>query len=125
MKTDEAADLAMYLSQCLNGLGLLAAPKAWEACALRTDEASLRLGIIGAVQAVLEAMAAAESPLEVVGGLPLTPGDAPLAALLDEARQWNGGPPGPDLVALARECLAAFGVPEPEAGWEGFTVDDV
>lgn len=109
----------------MNALGLLAAPKAWATAAERTEEALLRQGVVECIDESWRELSVAEGPVELVtgGATPLVV--EPLGRIKEAAESWSERAPSAQLVDLARACLTALGVPEPDDGWEHFNVDDV
>lgn len=121
---DDAHRATMSLSRCMNALGLLAAPKAWASSTERSGEATLRRGVVESIDEAWREVASVSTPVEVVTGL--VPPDLveSLGRLRAATTEWSGGAPPSRLVALARRCLTALGVPEPDDGWELFDADD-
>ena len=125
LRSDE---ITFHVAQCLNALGHLASPAAWQASqaghGTREGRPSLRHGIMVSLNGVAEILRSAGPDLE----LPTGPVNAEqlshaLNQLFEQAQTWHDGPPPPPLVAGARACLQLLGVPEPPQGWENFRPD--
>lgn len=124
---DDFERMLLVLSKCMNALGQLAAPKAWESSQKHVETKELKQGIIDTLNETIGALEKSQSTIEFVTG-PIDRDSAMvlLQDMLERTLKWKDGPVPSELVDKARSGLELFGVPEPEkGGWDSYNPEDV
>lgn len=107
--TNPAARVANLLSQALNALGLLAAPRAW-------DQWNPGIDKLAAVREALVALGTGDEFASGAGTMP--------EGFVDELARFadalGGEGPTAEQVTGARSLLSHAGIPEPAGGWDAF-----